>query len=130
MMTRKCKRCGEVLHGRLDQKFCRDSCKSAYHYEQNREKEGTLFRKIDRKIKINRRLLKAYNKAGKSTVRSQVLHQEGFDPGYFTHVWRAKNGNLYFFCYEFGFMKKTEHNRRKYVLVHWQDYMREPSTEL
>ena len=123
MAIRKCKRCGEVLHGRLDQKFCRDSCKSAYHYEQSLEKEETMFRKIDRQIKTNRRILKEYNKAGKATVRKQLLLRTGFDPKYFTHYWKSKGGNLYFFCYEFGFMQTTEHDKEKYVLVHWQDYM-------
>ncbi len=118
-----CLYCNENIHGRTDKKFCSPYCKSAYHYQQNKSKEGTLFSVIDHQLKTNRRLLKAYNKAGKATVRKQTLLAEGFNPKYFTHYWKAQNGNLYLFCYEYGFMELKEVNTIKYVLILWQAYM-------
>ncbi len=119
-----CLDCGKPLEGRVDKKFCSPYCKSAYHYEKNKEKDAGLFAKIDKQLKLNRRILQQYNKAGKATVRSEVLHKTGFDPKYITHWWRyEKNNNLYLFCYEYGFMKKVENDREKYVLVTWQPYM-------
>jgi len=123
MKERKCIRCGEPIKGRLDKKFCKESCKSAYHYEQSLERSDSLFKTIDKQLKTNRRILKEFNRAGKATVRKQVLLDEGFNPKYFTHYWKAKNGNVYLFCYEYGYMKKSENNKEKYVLVQWQDYM-------
>ncbi|MFT7052141.1 MAG: hypothetical protein ACJAZK_002765, partial [Psychroserpens sp.] len=32
-------------------------------------------------------------------------------------------GDVYLFVYEFGFLKREEHNIGKYILVKWQDYM-------
>ncbi len=119
-----CPYCHEMIQGRSDKKFCSPYCKSAYHYQQNKSQPDSLFSTIDRQLKTNRRLLKAYNKAGKSTVRKEAFLTEGFNPRYFTHYWKAQNGNLYLFCYEFGFMELKEHNSTKYVLVKWQDYMR------
>ena len=123
MKKRVCIRCGEPIEGRLDKKFCEESCKSAYHYEQGRLKEQSLFNVIDRQLKTNRRILKEFNRAGKATVRKQVLLDEGFNPKYFTHYWKAKNGHVYLFCYEYGFMKKIENAKEKYVLIQRQSYM-------
>jgi hypothetical protein len=119
-----CAWCQEVLEGRSDKKFCSPYCKTAYHNQKNVEKEkGSLFYKIDSRLKRNRKLLMKYNLAGKATVEQQVLLKQGFCPKYFTHYWRAKNKNLYLFCYEFGYMEKAENGKKKYILVQWQSYM-------
>lgn len=123
MKQRACKGCGELIEGRIDKKFCNESCKSAYHYELSKTNGASMYKSIDTQLKLNRRILKEFNRAGKATVRRQVLLDEGFDPKYFTHYWKAANGNVYLFCYEYGFMKKIENNKEKYVLVQWQDYM-------
>ena len=121
-----CPYCHEPITGRSDKKYCSPYCKSAYHYRQSKQKEVSLFRIIDQSLKNNRSLLKSYNKAGKATVRKEVLHAEGFEPRYFTHYWKAQNGNLYLFCYEYGFMEVKEHDVSKYVLITWQEYMKRP----
>ncbi|MBK3519924.1 hypothetical protein [Carboxylicivirga marina] len=118
-----CPYCHEIIQGRSDKKFCSPYCKSAYHYQQNKSKPDSLFNTIDRQLKTNRRLLKSYNKAGKSTVRKDLFLSEGFSPKYFTHYWKSQKGSLYLFCYEFGFMEVKEHNATKYILVTWQAYM-------
>ncbi|MBS2101393.1 hypothetical protein, partial [Carboxylicivirga linearis] len=96
-----CPHCNEEITGRSDKKFCSPYCKSAYHYQQSKFKETPLFNKIDTQLKANRKILKSYNKAGKATVHKTDLLAEGFNPKYFTHYWKAKNGNLYLFCYEY-----------------------------
>ncbi len=123
MSERICLNCGSELEGRADKKFCNHYCKSNYNYEKNKGTEQTLFKKIDIQLKLNRRLLRDFNKAGKSTIRAEKLLSEGFDPNYFTHYWKNKKGDVYLFCYEFGFLKRAEHNVVKYVLVEWQGYM-------
>ena len=120
---KKCMECNEVLEGRTDKKFCNSYCKSAYHHKINRQNGSDLFITIDRQLKINRKILKSYNKGGKATVRKQELVKDGFNPTYFTHYWKATNGNIYLFCYEYGFMEIREHDIPKYVLVQWQEYM-------
>ena len=118
-----CPNCGERFEGRVDKKFCSPYCKSAYHYQANRDKPETLFKTIDNQLKVNRRILKEYNKGGKVTVRKEELLDEGFNPKFFTHYWKNKQGQVYLFCYEFGFMALKEHGRDKYVLVRHQPYM-------
>jgi len=118
-----CLECGEDLKGRRDKKFCNPYCKSSYHYKKTLENEASLFKKIDDQLKLNRRLLKNYNKAGKAVIRKTDLIKEGFNPNYFTHYWKNKNGDIYLFCYEYGFLEKEENAKSKYVLITWQSYM-------
>jgi hypothetical protein len=103
--------------------FCSAYCKSANQYRDNKDKEPGLYRKIDAQLKRNRRILMKYNKAGKATVRKETLLDEGFDPKYFTNYWKNPKGDVYLFCYEYGFLARKENGRQKYVLVKWQGYM-------
>ncbi|HIA11080.1 MAG TPA: hypothetical protein EYN41_00010 [Flavobacteriales bacterium] len=120
---RTCPSCGNEVTGRSDKKFCSHYCKSSFHYVKNREDENNLFRKIDGQLKLNRRILKEYNKGGKAMVRIEVLHDVGFDPKYFTSYWKSKGGGVYLFCYEYGFKQMEDNGKQKYLLVQWQDYM-------
>ena len=85
--------------------------------------KASLYNQIDQQLKSNRRILKNFNKAGKATVRKEVLMEQGFNPKHFTHYWKNQKGDVYLFCYEFGFLEKVENNKSKYILVQWQDYM-------
>tara|TARA_Y100000739_G_C20147168_1_gene257141 strand:+ start:203 stop:463 length:261 start_codon:yes stop_codon:yes gene_type:complete len=78
---------------------------------------------VESQIKLNRRLLKEFNKSGKSTVRSDLLLNKGFSPDFFTHYWKNKKGEVYLFVYEFGFLRVKQNGRDKFVLVRWQEYM-------
>ena len=118
-----CLSCKNELQGRSDKKFCDVHCKSSYQYQQSRLKAPRFYNKVDNQLKLNRRLLKSYNKAGKATVRSEVLLEQGFDPNFFTHYWKNHKGDVYLFVYEFGFLKRKEGNNEKYILIKWQEYM-------
>lgn len=117
----KCIECGDKLTGRSDQKYCSDHCKSSYHYKKNKEKEASIYVKIDEQLKLNRRILKKYNLSGQSQIKKELLVKDGFDFRYNTHNWKAKNGNSYDFCYECGYRNL---NDGKYMLIMWQDYMK------
>lgn len=130
-MENACLGCADPVEGRSDKLFCSVSCKSAYHYERNKEKEATFYKRVDIQLKRNHRLLKHFNSGGKATVRQELLKNAGFDPAYFTHYWRNQSGLTYFFCYDMGYFSKVEQGKKKYVLVHWQPYMEPcvPSTK-
>ena len=123
MDEKRCLNCDAILKGRRDRKFCSSYCKNAFHYKNNIKNESSLYLTIDKILKKNRKILKQYNKAGKSIALKNSLIEEGFNPKYFTHFWKGKNGNLYLFCYEYGFMEKQEKGKLKYILVTWQKYM-------
>ncbi|GAA4280345.1 hypothetical protein [Gaetbulibacter aestuarii] len=118
-----CLACGKILEGRSDKKFCDQYCKSSYHYQRSKAEEPRFYNRVDNQLKLNRKILKQYNKAGKATIRSEIIFKEGFDPNFFTHYWKNAQGDVYLFVYEFGFLKRQEHGKAKYVLIKWQSYM-------
>ncbi|WP_425235412.1 hypothetical protein [Ulvibacterium sp.] len=122
-IQKECLYCGKELMGRTDKKYCDLHCKSAYQYQKTKERPERFYNKVDNQLRLNRKLLKAYNKAGTSIVRAQVLLDLGFDPRFFTHYWKNKKSDIYLFVYEFGYLKKTENGKEKYIMVTWQDYM-------
>ena len=68
-------------------------------------------------LKTNRRILKEYNKSGLSTECKELLLKEGFSPQFFTNYWKNNKGQVYLFCYEFGFMELKKATSIKYVLI-------------
>ncbi len=123
-LQKKCLYCGKELEGRIDKKFCDEYCKSAYHYKKNQEGAPRFYNMVDNQLKLNRRILKSYNKAGKATVRTEILLNEGFNPRFITHYWKNKKADVYLFVYEFGFLSRKENGREKYILIKWQNYMK------
>ncbi|MEH6513264.1 hypothetical protein [Maribacter arcticus] len=121
--TKNCPVCGTEVKGRSDKKYCSVKCKSIHQYEQRQETEA-FFLKVDRQLKINRKLLRRFNKSGFTTIRSSELISQGFDPKFFTHYWKNKKGEVYLFVYEYGFLSKINSGKDKYVLVTWQPYMK------
>jgi hypothetical protein len=122
-LFKNCLNCDKELTGRTDKKYCDPQCKSAHQYKKEKEKPERFYNKVDNQLRLNRKLLKEYNKAGKAVIRSEVLIGEGFNPNFFTHYWKNKKGDVYLFVYEYGFLKKVEHNSEKFVLVKWQTFM-------
>jgi len=120
---RKCLHCNEILIGRVDKKYCNTYCKSAFQYSITQEKTDSIFRKVDKILKNNRKILKIYNKAGKAVIRKETLEKEGFNPNYFTNYWKSQSGDIYLFCYEYGFLQKKDNYKNKYILIKWQKYM-------
>jgi len=119
---RKCPICSTIITGRSDKVFCSLKCKSIHQYE-SRQKNERFFLKVDRQLKINRKLLKKYNKSGLSTIRRSELISQGFDPKFFTHYWKNQKGEVYLFVYEYGFLSIQNHSKEKFVLIKWQSYM-------
>ena len=120
---KECLHCKKQLIGRTDKKYCDPQCKSAYQYQQEKEQPERFYNKVDNQLKLNRKILKEYNKGGKVTVRAEILKEKGFDPNFFTHYWKNRKGEAYLFVYEFGFLKIHENKKEKFLLVLWQDYM-------
>ncbi|QCX39030.1 hypothetical protein FF125_16065 [Aureibaculum algae] len=118
-----CLSCNKELKGRSDKKFCDQYCKSAYHYKLSQEQAPKFFNQVDNQLKLNRKILKEYNKAGKATVRAEIIIDLGFDPNFFTHYWKNQKGDVYLFVYEYGFLSKKENGRKKIILILWQEYM-------
>ncbi|OBQ51772.1 hypothetical protein JJL45_11470 [Tamlana sp. s12] len=126
---KNCLYCDDALSGRTDKKFCDVQCKSAYQYQQSKLQPERFYNKVDNQLKLNRKILKEFNKGGKVTLRAELLMDQGFNPNFFTHYWKNHKGEVYLFVYEYGFLKIKENNKTKYLLILWQNYMEHKSHE-
>lgn len=117
--NRYCQCCAQVLHGRLDKKFCDDGCRNNYNNQQNSVQNKEI-RTINRVLKRNRTiLLKLLEIGNKSTkVDREFLWEEGYNFRYMTQQGIDPNGQSFQICYDVGLI--SEHNR-VYLIVRAKD---------
>lgn len=115
-----CLYCNTELKGRIDKQFCTPHCKSHYH-NQKPNSEEAFIREINKQIRKNRSALRTACPLGKATVRKDFLKKLGMDFKFLTHTWKSNNGNLYFFCYDYGYMQIDD--REKVLIIQKQEYM-------
>ncbi len=118
-MEKACLHCGDKVIGRADKKFCSDQCRSQYNNSHQTE-DNTLIRSVVNTLKKNRKILATLNPRGKAKVRRSELLNRGFDFKYFTNIYRTKTGNVYYFCFDQGFLKIDE---EYYALVVRQEFV-------
>ncbi len=103
MEERFCLECGTKIIGRIDKKFCSDQCRNTYNNRMNRD-ETTFMTKVNRILRKNRKILKELNPNGKAKVKRDKMKSAGFNFKYFTNVYKTKEGKVYYFCYEYGYL--------------------------
>lgn len=118
--SKVCLSCAKPLEGRSDKKFCNDQCRSTYN---NTHKNSTeqLILTVNQILRKNRTILKSLNPSGKSVVHRGYLDEKDFDFTYFTHIYKTKVGDIYYFCYDIGYYILDEDNVR---IVESQAYMK------
>jgi hypothetical protein len=99
-----CLECGDKIKGRADKKFCSDQCRIAFNNKLNSD-ETNYIRNVNNILRKNRRILMALNTTGKTRVSREKLNEKGFDFTYFTSQYETKEGSLYCFCYEQGYLE-------------------------
>ena len=102
-MERTCLDCGNLIKGRADKKFCDDQCRSNYNNKLKPEIPPAI-KKINAVLKHNRDILEKLNPEGKTKISKTKLVKAGFDLQYHTHQLQTQNGNIYIFCYEYGYL--------------------------
>lgn len=121
MIAHTCLYCQENLTGRSDKKFCNAQCKSAYHNQADSTSEAYI-KNINKQLRCNRRAMRTACPEGKATIQKEFLKTLGMDFKHITHTWKSKGGNLYFFCYDYGYSPAFEEN--KVMVIQQQDYMK------
>jgi hypothetical protein len=72
-LYKKCLNCGKKLIGRTDKKYCDPQCKSSHQYKREKEQPERFYNKVDNQLRLNRKLLKEYNKAGRLSLDQKYL---------------------------------------------------------
>lgn len=102
-MEKGCQECGKELKGRIDKKFCDDTCRSIFNNRQN-SRTTIYIKKVNKQLRKNRSILEKFNPEGKANISKSKLIQEGFDFTHFTSTYINKEGKVYYYCYEQGYL--------------------------
>ena len=103
--TKTCLLCEKPLKGRSDKKFCDDYCRAAYNNDLKSAANNNI-RNVNNALGKNRRILESLLPEGEQMVkanRDKLLHL-GFQFKYMTHTYTNQKGNVYHFCYEYGYL--------------------------
>ncbi|MEA3317989.1 MAG: hypothetical protein U9R54_08530 [Bacteroidota bacterium] len=119
-ITKKCLNCGKKIIGRSDKKYCDMYCRNSYNNKIKNKDEQNII-KINSILRKNRKILKTFNREGKTTIRTEFLRKLDFNFYYHTHTFTTNNNIQYKFCYEYGY---TQINNIKTLIVVYQKYMR------
>jgi len=111
MEKKYCLECNETLKGRIDKKYCSDSCRSAFHNRIG-GKVSPVIKVIDHQLKKNREILHdLFNRIGNNQLEKQefIISTEevsiyGFVFDFYTHKKILSTGE-YLFCYDYGYNK-------------------------
>ncbi len=101
-----CLACGKIVRGRADKKFCDDLCRNQYNNSIKADTNNYV-RNVVHTLKKNRRILEEQIPEGEDMTRcsQDKLSKAGFDYGYHTHSYTNKKGDVYLFCFEYGYLK-------------------------
>lgn len=99
-----CAHCGKKLRGRVDKKFCNDYCRNAFNNKQNSDPNNYV-RNINNSLRKNRRILEtALPPEGMVKLPKKKLFDQGYNFKFHTHQYVNRKGDIYYFCYEYGFL--------------------------
>jgi predicted nucleic acid-binding Zn ribbon protein len=100
-----CLACDKPIKGRSDKKFCDDSCRNNYNNELKSISNNQI-RNVNNALGKNRRILEELLPEGKEMVKTikEKLLQKGFLFKYITHLYTTKEGKVYYYCYDYGYL--------------------------
>ena len=100
-----CMFCEKPVKGRSDKKFCDDYCRAAYNNEL-KSAANNYIRNVNNALGKNRRILESLLPDGEQMAKTKQdkLLQLGFQFKYITHTYTNQKGNVYHFCYEYGYL--------------------------
>ena len=106
-IIKTCLSCGKPLKGRIDKKFCDDYCRNNYNNQQkSKGSHSSYVRNINNALLKNRKILETLLPDTVKTAKAnkEKLLRLGFQFKYITHVFTNKEGNTYFYCYDYGYL--------------------------
>ncbi len=108
---KNCLACNKTLRGRADKKFCDDYCRSNYNnLLKIKDKPDEFVKNINNTLLKNRKILLSIlpETEEMAKVTADKLLEKGFVFKYHTHTYKNKKDQVYFFCYEYGYLPLGE----------------------
>lgn len=100
---RCCLECGKRIYGRLDKKFCNDTCRATFLNRKYRGEDRELHF-VNRILKKNHRILNNLVSNGITECFTRELYLKGFNFDYFTSIKKGTHSVTY--CYDIGYRIK------------------------
>ena len=99
-----CLSCHKAVKGRTDKKFCDDYCRNNFNNQQKAETTNYA-RNIIFALKKNKRILESIlgSELITRTTKERLL-SKGFLFKYHTRMHENKQGNIYYYCFEYGYL--------------------------
>jgi len=107
MENKNCLACNKILKGRIDKKFCDDYCRNNYNNLQKSKNQNSAYVKnINNALLKNRKILENILPETEEMIKipQQKLLDKGFVFKYHTHTYKNKKEQVYFFCYDYGYL--------------------------
>ena len=107
MENKNCLACNKILKGRVDKKFCDDYCRNNYNNLQKSKNQNSAYVKnINNALLKNRKILENILPETEELIKipQQKLLDKGFVFKYHTHTYKNKKEQVYFFCYDYGYL--------------------------
>jgi hypothetical protein len=107
MENKNCLACNKILKGRIDKKFCDDYCRNNYNNLQKSKNQNNAYVKnINNALLKNRKILESVLPETEELIKipQQKLLDKGFVFKYHTHTYKNKKEQVYFFCYDYGYL--------------------------
>ncbi|MFM2196291.1 MAG: hypothetical protein RL092_1891 [Bacteroidota bacterium] len=106
IQSNHCLECDEIMIGRIDKKFCSDSCRSSYN-NRKRVINQTNVKKVNLILVKNRSILYELNTRVQenSVITTFQLKLMGFDFAFFTHQTSDRRGRMLYYCYDLGYQQ-------------------------
>ena len=104
--AKACLACRKTIKGRIDKKFCDDFCRNNYN-NQLKSSDNNYVRNINNALRKNRRIIATLLEGAQGDnlkTSKDSLTIRGFVFKYYTHTYKNKNGGIYYFCYDYGYM--------------------------
>jgi predicted nucleic acid-binding Zn ribbon protein len=103
--TANCLSCNKPVKGRTDKKFCNDYCRNTFN-NNLKASANNMVRNINNALGKNRRILEQtfHQEEEMAKTTKEKLLLKGFQFKYITHTYTNKKGNVYFFCYDIGYL--------------------------
>jgi predicted nucleic acid-binding Zn ribbon protein len=122
MEKRTCLSCGGILIGRSDKRYCSDQCRFIANYKVKQKTQKSIL-DTNRILRKNRSILHSLCPHGKTIVRKEVLESLGYNINFFTSLFITAEKQVYYLCYDYGWLPIIERGKEKALIVGRQDYM-------
>lgn len=116
MPAKSCPVCGSAIVGRSDKIYCSDKCRFRINNAAKAESEKPIL-SINATLRKNRSILKSLCPEGTTMVTRQVLTSMGYDVQYFTSIYVTQRRDVYYFCYDYGFMPIIKDGTARALIV-------------